>query len=227
MEFEPGVTAVDLPRLRGSASSGRWQGFEPVASAVDPPLVRSVPGTRIRRHRRVIGLSGILLFACMFLPAIDACGTVRPYELPPLAPPYLYGLVFALIAMSRTRRRLVHGIAALRGLSVLVIFAGLVVTAITPQIGVPEIALAVGLLVIFGGARARNGEARVAVATIALAAVTMMWFAVWCFDDGALAGVYLSLASAGGLLLGGVLWWRELAARAPRDVPPAVARRRE
>jgi hypothetical protein len=201
MEFEPGVTAVELP------------------------LVRSVPGTRIHRHRRVTGLSGILLFACMFLPAIDACGTVRPYDLPPLAPPYLYGLVFALIAMSRTPRRLVHGIAALRGLSVLVVFAGVVMTAVAPQIGVPEIALAVGLLVILG--RARSGEARVAVAAIVLAAVAMVWFAVWCLDDGALVGVYLSLASAGGLLLGAVLAWRELAARAPRDVPPAVARRRE
>ena len=68
----------------------------PATTAVEPPLVRIAPGTRIRRHRRVTALSGILLFACLFLPAVDACGPVMPYQLPPVVPPYVLGLVFAL-----------------------------------------------------------------------------------------------------------------------------------
>lgn len=223
MELEPGVTAADLPRLRRSLIADR-SGVQALATAVDLPLVRSVPGTRIRRHRRVTGLSGILLFACIFLPAIDACGTVRPYELPPLAPPYLFGLVFALIAMSRTPRALARGIVVLRALSVLVGCAGVMVTVIAPQIGVPEIALGAALIAVLGVAH--TTEARVATAAIVVSAVSMLWFAVWCFDDGALAGIYLSLASAGGLLAGAVLWRCELAARRSLDVPAPVARRR-
>src|SRR5262252_1376913 len=104
-ELEPGATAAEpQPSL---------------ATAVEP-LQPCVTGVRVRRHRRVTGLSGILLFACLFLPAVDACGAVQPYELPPLAPPYLYGLVFAMIAVARTPRGLAQGIAALRGLAVLV-----------------------------------------------------------------------------------------------------------
>lgn len=213
MELEPGVTAADRPRLRRSLTAGR-PGAHAVATALDPPLVRSVPGTRIRRHRRITGVSGIVLFACMFLPAIDACGTVHPYELPPLAPPYLFGLVFALIAMSRTPRALAHGIVALRALSLLTGVASLLVGAVALQVGIPEMVLAAALLVILSWVHL--GEARVALAAIALAAVSMLWFAVWCGGDDALVGIYLSLASAGGLLAGGVLWWREL----------AVARRR-
>lgn len=199
--LEPGVAAVEMPRVRSLACSA----------------------ARIRRHRRVTGLSGILLFACLFLPAIDACGAVQPYELPPLAPPYLYGLVFALIAVARTPRGLAHGIAALRALAVLVVVSGVLVAAIVPEVGLPEIAVGIVLLLIVG--LARTTEPRVAASAIAVAVVSMLWFGVWCLDDSALLGVYLSLASATGLALGGFLWWRELAARPSIDVPAAVARR--
>jgi hypothetical protein len=183
----------------------------PGATAVDPPLSRIAPGTRIRRHRRVTALSGILLFACLFLPAVDACGPVIPYELPPVAPPYVLGLVFALIAISQTPRALRRGIAALRMVSLLVAVAGLVVIAIVPELGVPELGSGIALLAIIG--LSRTSEARVAAAVIAVAAVSMLWFALWCLDDSARCGAYLSLASSAGLLLGGVLWSRELAER--------------
>lgn len=193
------------------------------ATAVEPPLIRCVDGGRIRRHRSVTGLSGILLFACLFLPAVDACGAVRPYELPPLAPPYVYGLVFALIALSRTPRALAHGVVALRVLAVLVMVSGTLVIAIVPEVGLPEVAVGIVLLLTIGVAR--TTEHRVAATVIALALVSVLWFTLWSVEDTALPGVYLSLASAGGLLLGGVLWWRELAARPPVAVPAAVARR--
>jgi hypothetical protein len=193
------------------------------ATAIEPPLIPSAAGARIRRHRRVTGLSGILLFACLFLPAIDACGAVEPYELPPLAPPYLYGLVFALIALSRTPRGLARGIVALRALAVLVMISGVLIAAIVPELGVPEIAVGIALLLIIG--LARTSEPRIAASAIAIAGISILWFALWCFDDSALVGVYLSLASASGLALGGILWWRELAVRPAIDMPAAVARR--
>ena len=198
--------------------------LEPGVTAVEAPLVRWVPARRVRRHRRVVGLSGILLFACMFLPALDACGTVQPYDVPPLAPPYLYGLVFALIALARTPRGLLRGVVALRVLAVLVAIAGSGMIAIAPELGIPELALGVALLLIVG--LARTTEPRVAASVVVIAAVSTLWFGLWCLDDSALVGVYLSLASSAGLLVGGVLWCRELAVRPPVDVPAAVARRR-
>jgi hypothetical protein len=200
----------------------------PVTTAVEPPLVRIAPGTVIgyrRRHRRVTALSGILLFACMFLPAVDACGPVMPYELPLVVPPYALGLVFALIAIAQTERGLRRGIVALRAVSVLTAAAGVVVMPVVPEIGIPELVLGVGLLGVIG--LARTTERRVAAAALVVAAVSALWFGLWCLDDGALIGVYLSVASSGGLLLGAVMWRGELADRPPVDVPPAVARRRE
>lgn len=199
-------------------SSTRMDEHAPGATAIDPPLLRIAPGTRIRRHRRVTALSGVLLFACLFLPAVDACGPVIPYELPPVAPPYVFGLVFALIAISQTPRALRRGIAALRVVSVLVAVAGLVVMAILPEVGIPELGFGVALLAIIG--LSRTSEARIAGAAIAVAAVSMPWFALWCLDDSALCGAYLSLAGSAGLFVGGVLWLRELAERPGVAAPP-------
>jgi hypothetical protein len=197
----------------------------PGTIAVEPPLVRVAPGTRIRRHRRVTALSGILLFACMFLPAVDACGPVMPYELPPVLPPYVLGLVFALIAIAQTARGLRRGIVALRAVSVLAAVAGVVVIPIVPAVGIPELGLGVVLLLVLG--LWRTTEPRIAAAAAVVAAVSTLWFGLWCLGDGALIGVHLSLASSAGLLLGAVMWRLELADRPPVDVPPAVARRRE
>lgn len=194
----------------------------PATTAVEPPLVRIAPGTRIRRHRRVTALSGILLFACLFLPAVDACGPVMPYQLPPVVPPYVFGLVFALIAIAQTDRGLRRGIVALRAVSAITAAAGVVVMPVVPEIGIPELILGVGLLLVIG--LWRTSERRVAAAAIASAAVSALWFGLWCFDDGALIGVYLSVVSSAGLLLGAVMWRGELADRPPVDVPPAVAR---
>ena len=204
----------------------RWPRMDdlPATTAVEPPLVRIAPGSRIRRHRRVTALSGILLFACMFLPAIDACGPVLPYELPPVVPPYVLGLVFALIAIAQTERGLRCGIVALRAVSVITVAAGVAVMPIVPEIGIPEAVLGVALLGVIGPWR--TSEPRVAAAALVVGAVSALWFGLWCLDDGALIGVYLSVASSAGLLLGAVMWRGELADRSPVDAPAAVARRR-
>jgi hypothetical protein len=202
----------------------RMDELEPGKPAVEPPLVRVVARDPVRRHRRVTSVSGIVLFVCMFLPAVDACGTVMPYEVPPLLPPYLYGLVFALIALSRTPRGMLRGIFALRLVTVLVIVAGAVVIPIAPEVGVVELVLGVALLLIVG--LIRTTEPRVAASALVVAAVAMLWFGLWCLTGDALVGVYLSLASSTGLFAGTLLWLRELAARPGAGLPgPARGRR--
>ena len=44
------------------------------------------------------GVPGIVLFACLFLPAVRTCGTqvVYPFEFPTLCSPYVLGLLVAL-----------------------------------------------------------------------------------------------------------------------------------
>jgi hypothetical protein len=197
-----------------------------VATAVETPLVRIAPGTRIRRYRRVTAVSGVVLFVCMFMPAVDACGPVSPYQVPPVLPPYIYGLVFALIALSQTPRALRSAAVALRAISIAVAILGGFVMLIVPEIGVLELGFGATVLLLVGVSR--TTEPRMAVGAIAVAAVASLWFTVWCFDRTAMFGVYASLASSLGLLVGAVLWRREVAQR-PADARGAAgwARRGE
>jgi hypothetical protein len=192
--------------------------------AVDPPTPYVAPVRPARRHRSLTGLSGILLFACMFLPAIEGCNRpVIPYEVPPLLPPYLYGLVFALIAMAWSPGRLPYGVIALRVLAVLVVAASVVLVVILPPAGALELLLGTVLLLIVGPG---TSERRIAGTGLAVGLTSMLWFGFWSATPDALLGVYLSFASSIGLLVGSLAWLRELTRRPAVEMPRAVAARR-
>jgi hypothetical protein len=200
----------------------------PGTFALDPPVLRSgrsVVMRRVgsqRRHRRLTGLSGLLLFACMFLPAVKGCHQpVMPYEVPPFVPPYLYGLVFALIAIRWAPRGLALGVVALRVLGSLVVLGSVVLLAIAPPIGIIELVVGAVLIVTVG--LCKTSELQVAASGIMVGAVCVLWFGCWSVTSDALLGVYLSLASSLGLLAGCVAWLRELVQRSPVDMPLAVA----
>ena len=202
--------------------------MSPGRAAVDPPIQHLAPASRARRHRRLTGLSGILLFACMFLPAVKGCNApVMPYEVPPFLPPYLYGLVFALVAMSRTTRGVQLGYTVLRVLAALVVLGSIVLVIIAPPVGILE--LLIGTVLLVTVAPGDNLERQIATSGIEVAGVSVLWFAAWSTSQDALLGVYLSLASAVGLLFGCVAWLRALASRPLVDMPRAVtiARQRE
>jgi hypothetical protein len=189
--------------------------------AVEPPVRRIVPVTAARRRRPLIGLSGILLFACMFLPAVEGCDApVFPHEVPPFLPPYLYGAVFAGIALSRAARGLELGALALRALSAIMAIGSVVLLVLVPPVGVVEIALGGALLAIVGLAGAT--EARVAATGTAVGAAGVLWFGAWASSPHALLGVQLSLIGSVGLAAGSFGWLREVA-RVPRvDLPRAI-----
>jgi len=189
--------------------------------AVDPPSPYVAPASRVRRHRSLTGLSGILLFACMFLPAIQGCNhPVIPYEVPPLLPPYLYGLVFAVIAMSWSPKRLTYWVTALRLLAALIVAASVGLVVLVPPVGALELLLGTILLLIVGPG---TTERRIASTGVAVGLISMIWFGFWSATPDALLGVYLSFASSIGLFLGSLAWLRDLSRGSGVEMPRAVA----
>ena len=198
--------------------------LRPAVSAVELSDVRSYAAQR--RHRPLTGTAGILLFTCMFLPALRGCGdtTVMPLELPPFLPPYLYGLLFAFAAQARTRRALVASVVALRLLATLVACAGFVVFLVAPAVGIVE--LSVGLVLIAAVGGRGYAERRLAWSAAIMGAVCTLWFGLWALSTDALAGVYLSLGSSVALFAGGLVWSFEVA-RSPEQprMPHAILAR--
>lgn len=190
---------------------------------IEMPAARIHPTAR-RRHRPITGTSGILLFACLFLPAIDGCNRpITPLLLPPLWPPYLYGLVFAAIALIRTQRGLDGGLFALRVLSWLVVATGIAMTAIAPPIGAIELASGIALVATLGWSS--NSERRAATTGVVVGAISTACFGLWCTSSDALHGVYLAFASSVALVIGALIWLADLAAQPRQVLPDAVARR--
>lgn len=173
-----------------------------------------------------MGTAGILLFVCMFLPAMKGCGTapVLPLDVPPFLPPYLFGLVFAAIALTRSTRALVAGVIAVRFLATVVAFAGFVVFLVAPTIGIVE--LTVGLVLLSAIGVAGVSEVRLAGSVTLIGALCTTWFGLWTASADSLYGVQLSLVSSIGLFVGGTVWLVEVVTLPSAGVPRAVLHRR-
>ena len=185
-----------------------------------------MPVAGTRRHRSVVGTAGILLFVCMFLPAMKGCGSapVLPLDVPPFLPPYVFGLVFAAIALTRSARSLVAGVIVVRFLATVVGFAGFVVFLVAPSVGIVE--LTVGLVLLSAIGLSGVSELRLAATTVMVGALSIVWFGMWTASADALYGVHLSLASSIGLFAGGMVWLVEVLSEPGCAVPRAVVRRR-
>jgi hypothetical protein len=196
-------------------------------SAVEPPPPRVEPELPKRRHRRITGPAGLLLFVCMFLPAVKGCNSpVYPLEVPMFLPPYVYGLVFALGAATVSVRGMRRTLTALRIVTLLTILGSGVTALMAPPLGMAEMFAAAIVLAFAGWTKE---ERRAAACAIAVGVFCTLWFGLWCTTSDALIGVYLSLVGAVGLLVGGFVWLGETALVHPPPivVPRAVARRRE
>ena len=188
------------------------------------PVMRRWPVAGRRRHRLLTGTSGLLLFVCMFLPAVDGCSApIVPAQVPPLWGPDLYGAVFALVALARTQRGLALGTFALRTLAIIVVAAGGALVLAAAPIGIAI--LLVGAMLVGTIGWSGVSERRLAGSAFVAGVLATGWFALWCMTPAALHGAYLSLASAAGLMAGATLWLRE-ATHPTVHVPTAVVQSR-
>lgn len=187
-----------------------------------------------RRHRLLTLPSGLLLFVCVFLPAVKSCDKpVYPYELPPVWPPYVLGLLIAITVLLRGRA--LHSMILATRVVMLATIGGIALLALVLLVEarlhnlVPVAALSgmVALLLAITRLRGRDelAGARVVIATGVLG---ITWFGLWTLGDTdeVLYGIYVSVAASFGLFLGGIEWRREIQRdlEPPPSLPSAVAR---
>jgi hypothetical protein len=195
--------------------------------AVEPPPARVELELGRRRHRRITGASGLLLFLCVGLPLVRGCDDARaiyPFELPMFVPPYLYGLAFACAAAATTTRGLRTAIGALRALTVGAFAASGLIFVARPALG--AIAAVASTLMLAAIGWSGHAEKRVAAGAILLGAAGTLWFGLCATSGDALSGVYVALAASVGLLGGGLVWLVEASTAPAIALPPAVARER-
>lgn len=200
----------------------------PATNPIDLPRRRIELEVGKRRHRRITGSAGLLMFVCLFLPAVKGCNEpIYPVTMPMFWHPYLYGIVFALGTATVSLRALRCTVVALRVLAWLTVIGAALLAIATGGPGIVELVVG-GCLVALIGTRGYC-ERRMAYTAIAVGTLSTLWFGLWVVTDSALVGVYLSTIASLGLLLGGVVWLAELtlARPAPIGLPHAQALRRE
>ena len=69
------------------------------------------------RRRSPLGVSGLLLFACLFLPTLRVCGSpMMPVQFPPTYGVYIGGLLVGILGFSllrRTRRNVFYALVTI------------------------------------------------------------------------------------------------------------------
>lgn len=173
-----------------------------------------------RRTRPLLGVSGAVLFACMFLPATHVCGNATyPLEEPFFIPPYLVGLALAIIAIARSRAVFGAGVWLLRITMLAVTLETLVWLYEEPSSGIVAVTIA---LTIQGALGIKQiVERRIAIATIGIAVVMSVWFFMVASPPDGMIGGELSFGASIALLIAAIMWTSD--ARPPPE-PPELPR---
>jgi len=177
--------------------------------AIDLPAPRVELELGRRRHRRITGPAGAILFACMFLPAVKGCSApVYPIEAPIFLPPYLFGLAFMIAAWAWTVRGLHRAVRLARAVTFASIACSTVTLLLAPPVGIVELAISVFVLATLGWTGC--SERRLALAALVMGALGTLWFGLWASTAEAMIGVYLAALGSAALLVGACTWLVDL-----------------
>jgi len=158
------------------------------------------------RRRGVLGISGWMLFACLFLPTLRVCSDpMMPIQFPPTYGVYIGGILVAVIGFSRLRRRRQQMLLTLLGIylvTVLAFIALFIGGEIAELLGlaVGAVFLAVVFLIMRRAVQVSWSERAVAIGCFVHAIIAAGWSALLAFDPGGMWGAQVSLGAASLML---------------------------
>ena len=172
----------------------------------------------------MLGVSGVVLFVCMFLPATRVCGKpAYPLDTPWIIQPYFVGLALAIIAIARSRAMFGAGVWLLRIAMLAITLETLVWLYEEPSSGIVAVTIALTMQGALGVKRIV--EQRIAIATIAIALLMSVWFAMVASPPDGMIGGELSFGASIALLIASVLWTSDARPPpSPPELPRAIVR---
>lgn len=183
------------------------------------------------RRRSPLGVSGLLLFACLFLPTLRVCGDpMMPVQFPPTYGVYLGGLLVGFLGFSvarRTRRNVFYALVTIYILTAgvwLSLWIGAVTTEIAGFI-VGALSLAGLVLAMRAITRVAWTERAPAVTCVVHALVSMAWSALLAFDPDGMWGAMVSLGAASLMLFAAIGYAMSTGAEERADEPGLPAAR--
>ncbi len=162
------------------------------------------------KRRSPLGVSGVLLFACLFLPTLRVCGDpTAPIQFPPTYGIYLAGLLIGFLGFSvrrRVRRNVFLGLAAIYIGSVGA-FIGIWIGAELAQIlgVIAGAAMLAGLVLLLRKmVRVTWTERAPAVICVVHSLVSLGWSALLAFDPDGMWGAMVSLGASSLMLFSSI-----------------------
>ncbi len=164
------------------------------------------------RRRTILGVSGWMLFVCLFLPTLRVCGDpMMPIQFPPDYAVYIGAVGVGVIGFSTahvTRRNWFIVILSL-WLTTLLTIMSLWFGAISPPVGWTLGALSVWILIwsIRGMIRVQWTARAVAIGCLLHALTAIGWSALLAFDKDGMWGATVSLGASSLMLFAAGGWW--------------------
>lgn len=162
------------------------------------------------KRRSPLGVSGVLLFVCLFLPTLRVCGDpTAPIQFPPTYGIYIGGLLIGILGFSVVRRVRRNLMIALSGIYIASVgaFVSLWVGAATVEVAGLVIGGAMLGVLVFAlrhMVRATWTERAPAVMCVVHALLSLGWSSLLAFDDDGMWGAMVSLGAASLMLFASV-----------------------
>lgn len=177
------------------------------------------------RRRSALGVSGWLLFACLFLPTLRVCGDpMMPIQFPPTYGVYLGGLLIGFLGFAtlRSRRGLFVALSAIYLASAFTFLAFFIGAELAEAAGMIAGLVLTGVLVLAvrSLARAQFSERAVSIGCVIHAMVSLGWSSLLAFDPDGMWGAMVSVGAASLMLFASIGYAISAAAEARRATEP-------